>query len=156
MYMGGGAETRVCPCITGRHFFEIADGELFRRYHRGSLEQLPQLILKLTEEIQELKTSNSALIKNIKSKGKDLPGSLDLPPLDSRLAALLPESQLLRGLISHYVGLYYTLCQHSNKGLTCDRGLDLCICIADRLHRCAPTHLRRRGGSTAAAEFRTR
>ncbi|PYH43125.1 Zn(II)2Cys6 transcription factor domain-containing protein [Aspergillus saccharolyticus JOP 1030-1] len=112
------------------------EGQRPERNHRESLEQLPKLILKLTEEIQQLKTSNSALIENIKSRGKELAGGLDLTPLDSRpqshdgsdnnsahyigwdflcqipdrkqwtpsrLIALLPESQLLWGLISHYI-----------------------------------------------------
>ena len=39
---------------------------LFRKNNRESLEQLPNLILTLTEEVKELKLSNSELMENMR------------------------------------------------------------------------------------------
>lgn len=39
---------------------------LVRKNNRESLEQLPDLILKLTEEVRELKTSNLEFMDNIR------------------------------------------------------------------------------------------
>ncbi|KAH2781120.1 hypothetical protein KXW05_003025 [Aspergillus fumigatus] len=119
----------ACQARGEGHLCTWEEGQRPERNHRESLEQLPKLILKLTAEVQELKTSNSALVENIRNNGKELAESLDLTPLDSRppshlrsgsssagyiswdhqqwtpsqLLALLPESQLLWGLISHYI-----------------------------------------------------
>lgn len=41
----------------------------FRKNNRENLEQLPKLIQKLTEEVNELKSSNLALIENIRYSG---------------------------------------------------------------------------------------
>ncbi|RHZ55534.1 Zn(II)2Cys6 transcription factor domain-containing protein, partial [Aspergillus thermomutatus] len=125
----------ACQARGEGHLCTWEEGQRPERNHRESLEQLPKLILKLTEEVQELKTSNSALIQNIRSKEKEFAESRDLTTLDyrppshggsgsssvggigwdsparasdrrpwtpSRLIALLPESRLLWGLISHY------------------------------------------------------
>ncbi|EAW12209.1 putative C6 finger domain protein [Aspergillus clavatus NRRL 1] len=125
----------ACQARGEGHLCTWEEGQRPERSHRESLEQLPKLILKLTEEVKQLKTSNSALIENIRGKGDSLPESLGLTPGDSRpsshaatnsictgwgvdspcraaehkqwtplrIVALLPESALVWGLISHYI-----------------------------------------------------
>ncbi|KAI2791849.1 hypothetical protein POX_c04728 [Penicillium oxalicum] len=129
----------ACQARGQGHLCTWEEGQRPEPNHRESLEQLTKMILKLTEEVQELKTLNSTLIQNSKSKNKDLAEFLDLnspeyrpssrggsgsrgsmpaghigwdlpyqnPGLNqwtaSQLIALLPESQLLRGLFSHYI-----------------------------------------------------
>jgi len=53
-----------------------------RKNNRESLEQLPNLILKLTEEVKELKTSNSELMENIRYKE----GAASLEGLSAKLS----------------------------------------------------------------------
>ncbi|KAF4225160.1 hypothetical protein CNMCM6805_006996 [Aspergillus fumigatiaffinis] len=72
----------ACQARGEGHLCTWEEGQRPERNHRESLEQLPKLILKLTEEVQELKTSNSALIENIRGKGKEFAESLDLTTLD--------------------------------------------------------------------------
>lgn len=73
MYLGGRSKARVSFCpnlalcfddlqnlILARHISPV------RKNNRESLEQLPNLILKLTEEVKELKLSNSEFMENIR------------------------------------------------------------------------------------------
>lgn len=46
---------------------------LVRKNKRGSLEELPTLIVKLTEEINELKTSNSEFMENLRYQKGAMP-----------------------------------------------------------------------------------
>ncbi|KAF7712295.1 Fungal Zn(2)-Cys(6) binuclear cluster domain-containing protein [Penicillium ucsense] len=74
----------ACQARGEGHMCTWEEGQRPERNHRDSLEQLPKLILKLTEEVQELKTLNTALIENIRSKSKDPTEGLDLTLLDYR------------------------------------------------------------------------
>lgn len=103
------------------------EGQRPEKNNRESLDQLPNLISKLTEEFKELKTSNTELIDNIRRErassvegfSATLSTTDDISPLfasgfshqnpdrkrwtQSRTAALLPESPLLRGMMSQYL-----------------------------------------------------
>jgi 3-phosphoglycerate kinase len=67
VYVGGRAEARVRKWSR----FDLAIGLTGwnRKNNRENLEQLPKLIQKLTEEVNELKSSNLALIENIRFNG---------------------------------------------------------------------------------------
>ncbi|KAL8935835.1 MAG: hypothetical protein Q9216_005235 [Gyalolechia sp. 2 TL-2023] len=148
----------ACQARGEGHSCTWEEGQRPEKNNRESLEQLPNLIQKLTQEVKELKASNADLVQNFRHKdgaaplldqsatfrktsdssplvGRSGTISLDsfssssrLPPAPfltmcsalpqgsdpsyqspdrphwtlSRIAALLPESNLLWGLISHF------------------------------------------------------
>ncbi|GIC94496.1 Zn(II)2Cys6 transcription factor [Aspergillus udagawae] len=95
------------------------------RNHRETLEQLPKLILKLTEEVQELKTSNSALIENI----RDLRPTGDREAVQWAALARISGSASLTG----FVDVHQLICD-VEEVQRLPRGMDFA---------CSPTSLER-------------
>ncbi|KAL8835904.1 MAG: hypothetical protein Q9170_003131 [Blastenia crenularia] len=115
-------EAKVIP-VLGRRAKDQSS-----KNNRESLEQLPSLIQKLTQEVKELKTSNTEMMANFRHNDGVAPmrafataqstipdytqwvGS-DMPPqtsdrkrwTQSRITGLLPDSPILWGLISHFL-----------------------------------------------------
>ena len=200
MRLGGRPKTRV-SFVQALHFdfmiLIIDHGVPFppvRKNDRESLEQLPDLILKLTEEVKELKISNLELMENMRYNegGASLEGlpvklstTPDISPLvgrsaaqpcvywnephadrvlflpqgsdspyqsfvgkrwtQSRIAALLPESHLLRGLISQFVSLTFSSSKENSrvayKLLWSSMASASRLCTASWIHRCFSTGL---------------
>ena len=81
-----------------------------RKNNRESLEQLPNLILKLTEEVKEPKTSNSELMENIRYSE----GAASLEGLLAKLSTTPDISPLLGRSGASSLRCFY-ICVYGNE-----------------------------------------